>query len=1198
MDNFFASLPLLAAILIIGGITFFIFKVVQAKEIAKKVKAKEELDIKTAEEYLKKIEIEKEKLRLLEKLKQENTVYLLSIIEDINGLVNAFDVLLHPSSAFVSGYKLFMWKQSFFTEKFDINKITTYDISNLSEEIKTTFSRYLDIKRNYKRQINKFNSEYLEKELSNNNIFFSNIDGKSLDPQQRNALISDEDNTLVVAGAGSGKTATIAGKVAYLVHKKNICPQDILLISFTRKSSDEMKDRIKKKMKIDVAVKTFNKFGLDIIKQVDLENQKSVCGLSDNELKQLFQSFFESQLLHPIYLSKFNSFFLSESKPYKSPDQFTTARESGEYLRSTNPVGFKKITKIDLHGNQYSYREKLKSLEEVEIANFLFFNRIEYIYENGYEVRTASERFGQYKPDFFLPDYGIYIEHFGIDRKGNVPLWFKGDDYQSAKDKYNEGIKWKRQIHKENGTTLVETYSYQRKERNLLQVLEKKLKDLGVIFDPFTEDEKLELIKTEDKFALNEFVKLLITFTNLFKSNRFDIKRFQQDIEKNNDLRTLEFFALFTPIFHSYQDFLESRHEIDFTDMINIATDHVQTNKFLQTYKYIIIDEFQDISIGRYNLIKALLDFNPATKLFCVGDDWQSIYRFSGSDISIFNSFEKYFTKSPIPNYERQSCRYNIEKTYRFKKDLISVTSEFILKNKSQLKKELQAVKPKSELQSLNLITISDGYTISDSVLNILHKLKEELIARSENIENKEIIFLGRYMHDLDKILHNSSYIKLQSRTTEKVMLSVSEVRNEPIQFLTVHSSKGLEADYVFILNVNGGKYGFPSQVSDDPVLHYLLSHSDEYPNSEERRLFYVALTRCREQVFLFSDENNQSIFFKEISSLDPAQKSCPWCEIGNLIVKDGRFGKFYSCDNSGFCNYTEKISPNDLYTLAISYMKQKDYSKALPFLLQCEEKNKNYENTLRNIGFCYKALKDERNSMIYFEKAINTNNDTQSRYERITRSIKNGQLKFNFEDLSECIKFNYHKNDCYFLRALIHKKNKNFNCAIEDCEILVKANFALKNVFFILGECYENINNYDLAISYFEKAFAAGNQLAENKIEIVRRAILQELDKTIIAAHPKSVAPRVHSKEYNQQMIENAIKAKILISFNYQKIHDFSNEHFSLRTILPTEITFEGASNSPYVRGFCYLREADRTFAIDRISNLIINPNEITFSE
>lgn len=1138
---------------------------------------------------------EEEELRLRKIQEDEKrrkiTEELLKCSHEVKYANDSLEKLLTNPKGYINGYRLFLWKQLF--NDIDQTYINNDNVifSELPSELKNKFQKFIKNKADLSNIVLKYNKEFIKNELDTHSDFFSNIDGKSLDRQQREAIVIDEDNCLIVAGAGSGKTATIAGKVAYLVKKKQINPNEILLISFTRKSSDEMKERIKQKMSIDVDVKTFNKLGLDIIKNVELVNQKSVCGLSDGELKDLFQSFFDAQTRKPHYLSNLNEYFLHFLKPYKELDKFNSVKESFEYLKNQNLLGYNLKTGIDRFGNEYSYREKFKSQEEVEIANFLYFNRIDYVYESKYGFKTADEKFGQYKPDFYLPKYNIYIEHFAIDRNGNVPHWFKGDETQSAKEKYLNGIAWKRNLHNANETILVETYSYLRKEGILLKTLKEKLIALNVTFEPYTDEEQWKEITTTNKFEVNEFVKLLMTFTNLFKSNRYEIDDFEKKLIKINDERTLKFFELFKPIYTSYQEFLSDREEIDFSDMINNATDYVRNGNYKHNYKYIIVDEFQDISIGRYNLIKSLLDNSPNTKLLCVGDDWQSIYRFSGSDISIFSEFSKYFSSTHITNYKRQTVLKKIETTYRFKKDIIDITSKFILKNSSQLSKELKSISENNNHNSLELITYSEQTQIDYSITQALENLEIELKSINENIYDKKILFLGRYNHDLDKLRNTFNFTISYDKNEGDYTLKNRKFPELSIKYMTVHGSKGLEADYVFLINADAGKYGFPSQVADDPVLLHLLSHSDQYPNSEERRLFYVALTRCKEKIYVFAKDKFESTFFDELNNSENSKNDCPWCGIGKLTMRHSTFGQFLACDNYGLCNYKKNLDVDEIYDNALTQLKKKNYDDALTLLIKCNNVQFNYRKCLYHIALCYKHVGNLQNSLNYYQLSVDNNNDIPSIFGRLwIKSILKEEQDI-IPELTICINNKYEEELCRLVRAKSFIEIRKFSEAKEDLDYLSRINYNPINVFYYYGYFFEKQNKYNEAYLYFKKASDLGDERSKSKLNdyYEKRLVKSEIEDKTNTLSQKKI--KLNSPEYRIAIIQSAIKDGILLKINYQKSTDFSDGEKSTRIIKPLGLINIGATKSLCVRAFCFLRNEERNFAIERISEVIINP-------
>ncbi len=749
-----------------------------------------------------------------------------------------------------------------------------------------------------------FNKTFLIEENKRYSTFFDNIEGRKLDNQQRNAILKEEDNSLVIAGAGSGKTSTIVGKVRYLIDRYKVAPREILLISFTNKSATTLAARTGVG---DFEAKTFHKLGKDIIagcegKQPNLFDEK--------QFRPLLKRYFNELLRDPSYLSKVTEYFVNFLKPDKPQSEFQTQGDYIQYLKDQNFRTYKQVEVSSKSRTTYKM-EVVKSIEECRIANFLLFNGVDYEYERPYEFNTATKAFRQYKPDFTIKqnETKIYLEHFGISRDGSVPAFFAkdGETQEQASAKYRQGIQWKRDLHLAKHTKLIESYSYEMREESLFDNLTLKLSAAGITLKPKTPGEIWRIILDAASDEVDGFITLFGTFITLMKSNNYSIhdvrERNQQSkddfFRRRNDL----FLDLVNPLYASYGVHLRARGEIDFSDMINQAITHVRQGRYKRKYRHIIIDEFQDISIGRYQLVKAIKQANPTSKLFCVGDDWQSIYRFSGSDLALFKDFEKYF------GYTERS---RIETTYRFHHPLIKLSSDFIQRNPNQTRKDLKgASASKSTTYKIHysLSKNQDDTLVVQAIFNQL--------AADPDIEKKEIHILGRYSFDIDRLKNeNRAFVidKASESLTYTARGKSGAVKTLRAQFMTVHKSKGLEADIVIILNCNSGRLGFPSKMSDDPVLNLLLSEADQYAHGEERRLFYVAMTRARESVHFVADHVFKSTFINELemkTSQSPNPK-CPDCKRGDLIVKKAGTAKngnkytFYGCTNYDYgCEYS-----------------------------------------------------------------------------------------------------------------------------------------------------------------------------------------------------------------------------------------------------------------------------------------------------
>jgi len=699
------------------------------------------------------------------------------------------------------------------------------------------------------------NQNYVEQELVKYQDYFNSLEKFPLTQKQREAIIIDEHRNLIIAGAGTGKTSTLIGKTGYLLSKESVKPEELLLLSFGRDPKKEMTTRLNDRLGQKLDVNTFHSLGMKIIAEAETEKPSiSVLSTDTIKLQQFIGQIIESNLEDKEFLTNLNKFFLSEMEDMSLWD-FKTLGEYYTYLRENHVRS--------LNGDQ------VKSFEELQIANWLFLNGINYEYEKPYEHRTASKLYGQYKPDFYLPDYQIYIEHFGVDREGNTAPCV-------PKQKYLTGMTWKRETHQQFNTKLVETYSYEKQEGTLTENLLEKLLEHEIEITPVSQNEIFN--KIYEMGIVKPIYGLLATFLNLYKSSTTSINSIKEKARESKDQnRNLAFIHIFEIIEQSYEKYLVEHNEIDFNDMIKKATQYLNSGKTRTEYKYVLVDEFQDISQSRNQLLTAIVNQNQECKLFCVGDDWQSIYRFTGSDLNIMTNFEEYF---PF------STSMILDETFRFNNQLCDISSKFILQNSIQISKQLKS-RITIETPAVTILQTDDVKGEISRVLNIVNEQKGS------------VFILGRYNRD------NPNLRKYYG--------------NLSVDFHTVHKSKGTQADFV-ILCMKGGKMGFPCEIVDDPVLNLVLSKQDTYPNSEERRLFYVAITRAKKHVYLISNNNNPSDFVKELSNGDyfidegitpeSAIPKCPRCESGNIVSrerKNNQYGKFYACSNYPYCEY---ISP------------------------------------------------------------------------------------------------------------------------------------------------------------------------------------------------------------------------------------------------------------------------------------------------
>ena len=471
----------------------------------------------------------------------------------------------------------------------------------------------------------------------NNDSFFNDIYGKKLDKYQKKVILDESDRLLVIAGAGSGKTLTIIAKVKYLIEKKNVKESEILCLSFTNETVDNLKDKVK----YQVDVLTFHKLALRI-----LEN------------------------------------------------------------------------------NNFNYRISRDTL-------------INYIVD-----------------EFFLID----------------------DD--------------------EIKKLLIEYYN---SEKNYQDILNSK-----------------------DLFVLKNNIISLIKMIKCNDLSIYKIRKLRNSCVNSKD-KIFYYFVLL--IYKMYEEELASELKIDFDDMIVYAKNLVGKNGFKRNYKYIIIDEYQDISRIRFELIIEILK-NTNAKLMCVGDDYQAIYGFSGSNLKIFLDFFNYFPDGK---------RIDIKNTYRNSYELIHTSLKFIKKNPYQLRKNIHA---RFFLKHPIILVYYDDFKKSyNDLFNYLY-LEDE----------KKILVLARYNKDLDEV-KNIEHKGIEAR------------------YLTVHMAKGLEEESVVLIKFSNDYLGFPSKIENNKLLSIINDSDEDIPYAEERRLFYVALTRCKKRIYILVPKDNPSIFLKEIKS-------------------------------------------------------------------------------------------------------------------------------------------------------------------------------------------------------------------------------------------------------------------------------------------------------------------------------------------
>ena len=717
------------------------------------------------------------------------------------------------------------------------------------------------------------NSLYVDRIVEQNKDYFdtmlAEIDPNiKLDDEQRRAVVTDDDYCLLVAGAGAGKTTTMAAKVKYLVEKKHIPPEDIIVISYTRKAIDELKERINQKLGIPAKICTFHSFAYDIVRKFSDTppevNYSAYNIIFDMLEKEIYN---DKKLLRKLLLFLGYYFDLpADAMNYDNLNQYhlTKANQDYETLKSSAGEYVKKVADSRGRRMRTLTGEYIRSVQEVQIANFLYLNGLEYEYEPvyPYEIKGARKK---YTPDFIIRqgEHTVYLEHYSISESGYSFVLTQKDIA-----KYINAIKDKRKLHRQIGTTLLETWAWYKDKRPLTEHLKELLEKEGFVLKErdFEEVYKKITETSKDKYVF-KMVQFLITFIAQFKTCGYDSGGFDVLRAKTDNPRTHLFLDIAESIYNYYQQQLSAQNRIDFEDMINDAhfyLGEIERQQLELPYKYIIIDEFQDIARQRFNLTKRLSEITSA-KVIAVGDDWQSIFAFSGSEIGLFTRFLELMGGG---------IEMKITHTYRNSQELIDIAGGFVQKNTTQIKKKL--ISPKRLANPIVLTEFDDGFKPDYSMA----KAAEETIKRiiDEFGEDTSILMIGRYNYDCYKLCRTSLFTELPENR-----IICEKYPNANLTFMTAHSSKGLGFDNVIILNMYEGKFGFPCQLEDDPIMKLVRFKDTSIPFAEERRLFYVALTRTKNRVYILTPQNKHSRFLIELIK----DYNIPHSEILNMETVD-----------------------------------------------------------------------------------------------------------------------------------------------------------------------------------------------------------------------------------------------------------------------------------------------------------------------
>ena len=674
----------------------------------------------------------------------------------------------------------------------------------------------------------------------------------------------------------------ITGKVAHLVRNQSVAPEEILVLAFNTKAAAEIRDRLPADLK-GAEVRTFHSFGLHVLRRSGespaiselAERSELLEQLVDDGVRRLI-----SQGLAPLID------FVTGQNVSVSPFDFADATAYKSFLRRC---------RLKPLGGGYGVR----SLEELEIANFLWLHGVEYESGKSFRWRSGRER-KSCRFDFFLPEHNIYIEHVELNGDNHIPR---------HPDGLAQAISLKREAMQRlpHGTRVIDTYSWMCQNRQLGDCLKEALSRSGVELHRLPNDTLIEGLPRTGPGGPLVVTKLLTTLLHHARTaNLTADDLWERASAFPAPLRTAPFLHVFESLQDHYEQHLAAENAIDFHDMINRAASTIREERWRPQYRYVLVDEFQDISAGRMALLEALR--GPDVAFFVVGDDWQSIYRFAGSDVGL------------VPNcgeHLGHVCRRELSATFRYGEGILDPTAAFVQRNAEQTQREL-CTRSNAPDEGITVVAASGQADGLEAALRDISARQErqseedrdaghlapglipaELAALDDEKQPRAttaatVLILGRYRASKDVFDKALETIRTGK---ENVQAEGDDLKT---RFSTVHRAKGLEEDYAIVLDLKNERRGFPSRIEDDPLMDLVLPASrNSIPYAEERRLFYVAATRARRGTYLIVDAQQPSEFVVELLQshpklrqigrlrLEPAPR-CPRCE-GSLVPSGSR---------------------------------------------------------------------------------------------------------------------------------------------------------------------------------------------------------------------------------------------------------------------------------------------------------------------
>ena len=711
-----------------------------------------------------------------------------------------------------------------------------------------------------------------ELNLKSREKFFDSIEANPLTHEQRLAVLRSNDKNLVLAAAGTGKTSVIVAKALDIIDRDLAKPSEILILAYNKSAAKELKDRLTDKSAsagMDLTelpnISTFHALGRQVLRQAGVPTYMSTFTEDSSSLEIWVTDWIIN------YLNEDSSRLVDFIKLFPEPINPFDIDSQEEYEKYVRDNEFR-----TLNG------ELVKGYQELLIANWMALNQIPYEYEARYITKQRIDIGFDYRPDFHIPQSTIYIEHFGISRNGDT----RPDIDSTA---YNQSIEKKRQLHKKHGTTLVETFHYDWMEGQLEERLKKRLISAGVVPNESAVEETLaELLKNlRESSLVANWSKVLIKALKIIRFEQLDEHGIQEKLSLAGISQVKKKTRILSDLHNAYVKKLLASDSIDFDDMIIRAISAVNNGQYVPKWKYILVDEFQDISTSRMSFVESIVNKGPNPSLTVVGDDWQSIYRFSGGRLELTTRFQDLVGPHSLTK---------LQKTFRYNNSIADIAGKFVMKNPEQYRKSIE---------THDIVDESQVYLFDDKPgeeKGIYKRVSEIVRKIREKDPQGSIAVIARYNYLLED---TSKFLREEGLNN--------------VRLWSFHKSKGLEADYGILIGLSQGNTGFPNDNREDAISEALLPTIDSYPHSEERRLFYVGLTRSKKRSYLIANPTSPSEFIVELLDSDSEYKikvcsdsfkkdsrsmfKCLNCTSGYLHLLEGPHGKFYRCSSGKACS-------------------------------------------------------------------------------------------------------------------------------------------------------------------------------------------------------------------------------------------------------------------------------------------------------